>query len=130
MSDGKDYIVRPDELGNINISEDVIATIAALTVNEIPGVGGLVANIGVDIAELLGKKNLSRGVKIEVSEENVSIDIYVLVKYGYTVLDVAKGIQDSVSGAVESTTGLKVSCVNVHVSGITFDKEKKASPEK
>ncbi len=126
MSDSKDYVVRPDELGSINISEEVIASIAALTVSEISGVSGLSANIGMDIAELLGKKNLSRGVKIEVTDNNVCIDVFVLVKYGYAVFDVAKSIQESVSAAVESTTGLAVSCVNVHVSGITFDKEKPA----
>ena len=126
MADGKEYVSRPDELGNIHISEEVLAAIAAAAATEVEGVGSLAANLGSDIAELLGgKKNLSKGVHITVEEESVRVDVSILIKYGYTILDVAKKVQSAVYTAVENTSGLTVECVNVHVLGVTFDREAK-----
>lgn len=125
MADGKEYVSRPDELGNIHISEEVLAAIAAAA-TEVEGVGSLAANLGSDIAELLGgKKNLSKGVHITVEEESVRVDVSILIKYGYTIIDVAKEVQNAVFSAIENTSGLTVECVNVHVLGVTFDREAK-----
>ena len=121
MADGKEYLSRPDELGNVHISEEVLAVIAAAAALEVEGV----ANLGTDIAELLGgKKNLSKGIHITVLEESVRIDVSVLVKYGYTVIDVAKEVQNAVYNAIENTSGLAVEGVNVHVAGVTFERAK------
>ena len=126
MADGKEYVSRPDELGNIHISEEVLAVISAAAAMEVEGVGGLTANLGSDIAELLGgKKNLSKGIRIVVEEDSVQVDLSILIKYGYTIIDVAKQVQDAVYNAVENTSGLSVSCVNVHVIGVAFDREGK-----
>lgn len=126
MADGKEYVSRPDELGNIHISEEVLAVISAAAATEVEGVGGLTANLGSDIAELLGgKKNLSKGIRIVVEEDSVQVDLSILIKYGYTIIDVAKQVQDAVYNAVENTSGLSVSCVNVHVVGVAFDREGK-----
>ena len=126
MSEMKEYISRADELGNIHISEDVLAVIAAAAAAEVEGVGGLAANLGSDIAELLGgKKNQSRGVHIAVEEESVRVDVSILIKYGSTIIDVAKEVQSAVFSAIENTSGLTVECVNVHVLGVAFDREGK-----
>ena len=68
MGEGREYVSRSDELGNIHISEEVLAVIAAAAALEVEGVGGLAANLGTDLAELLGKKNLSRGIRLQVEE--------------------------------------------------------------
>lgn len=127
MADSKEYISQSVEMGSINISEDVVATIAAAAAAEVEGVSGLAANIGSDLAELLGKKNLSRGIKLQITENTVSVDVHVLVKYGQIIPTIAKSIQDAVMSSVEAMTGLTVSNVNVHVGGVTFEKEKRSS---
>ena len=127
MADGKDYISCPDELGSIHISEDVLAVTAAAAALEVEGVGGLPANLGSDIAELLaGRKNLSKGVRVAVNEERVTVEISVLVRYGSSVQKAARAVQDAVANAIESTSGLSVETVNVHVTGVTVDQPKKA----
>ena len=126
MGDGKEYISRPDELGNIHISEDVLAVIAAAAATEVEGVGSLSTNLGSDIPELLGaKKNLAKGIPITMVGESVRVDVSLLVKYGYTIVDVAKEVQSAVFNAIENTSGLTVEHVNVHVAGIVFEKEHK-----
>lgn len=124
MNENKEYVSQVVEGGIINISEEVVATIAALAISEAEGVGGLSANLGTDIAELLGKKNLSRGVKLNINEGVVTIDCFIQVKYGYAVPEVAKNVQEAVAGAVESMTGLTIEAVNVNIGGVTFDKVK------
>ena len=125
MGEGKEYVSRSDELGNIHISEEVLAVIAAAAVLEVEGIGGLAANLGTDLAELLGKKNLSRGIHIQVEEESVTVDLGILVKYGYTIPDVARAVQEAVAGSIEATSGLTVAAVNVNVGGVVFEKEPK-----
>lgn len=128
MGEGREYVSRSDELGNIHISEEVLAVIAAAAVLEVEGIGGLAANLGTDLAELLGKKNLSRGIHIQVEDGNVTVDLSILVKYGYTIPDVARAVQEAVAGSVEATSGLTVAAVNVNVGGVVFEKEPKKAP--
>lgn len=131
MADGKEYVSRPDELGNIHISEEVLAVIAAAAAMEVEGVGSLAANLGSDIAELLGgKKNLSKGIHIAVEEESIRVDVSLLIKYGYTIIDVAKEVQNAVYSAIENTSGLTVECVNVHVLGVALRPGWKEGPSK
>lgn len=131
MADGKEYVSRPDELGNIHISEEVLAVIAAAAAMEVEGVGSLAANLGSDIAELLGgKKNLSKGIHIAVEEESIRVDVSLLIKYGYTIIDVAKEVQNAVYSAIENTSGLTVECVNVHVLGVALRPGWKEGPVK
>ena len=128
MAESREYVSRSDERGNIHISEEVLAVIAAAAALEVEGVGGLAANLGSDLAELLGKKNLSRGIRLHVEEESVTIDVAILVKYGYTIPDVARAVQEGIAGSVEATSGLSVAAVNVSVGGVVFDKEPKKAP--
>lgn len=123
MGEGKEYVSRSDELGNIHISEEVLAVIAAAAVLEVEGIGGLAANLGTDLAELLGKKNLSRGIRIQVEDDHVMVDLGILVKYGFTIPDVARAVQEAVAGSIEATSGLAVAAVNVTVGGVVFEKE-------
>ena len=120
MSENKEYVSRSDELGNIHISEEVLAAIAAAAALEVEGVSGLAANLGSDIAELLGKKNLAKGVRVKMEEDKVEVELSVLMAYGYTIPEMGKSIQEGVKNAIESMTGLEVSGVNVNVGGITL----------
>ena len=125
MAETKDYLNQHQENGNINISDEVVASIAAVAAAEIEGVAALGAG-GVDIAELLGKKSTSKGVKITITDAETVVDVYISVKYGCIIPTVATEVQDAIANALESMAGLNVSAVNVHVSGVAFDKEEKA----
>lgn len=120
MSENEKYISRADEMGNINIAQDVLAVIAAAAALEVEGVGGMSAGLGSDVAELVGRKGLSKGVRLTMEEEQMSIDLSLLVKFGYAVPDVAKAVQDAVMSAVENTSGLSVTQVNVTITGVLF----------
>lgn len=119
MAESKQYITQVQENGSVMISEDVIATIVAHAVGEVEGVISLNTKPGADIADLLGKKNWGRGVKITILENNgVSIDCNITVSYGQSVVNVAKAAQEAITSAVEAMTGLSISVVNVNVCGI------------
>lgn len=122
MGEGKEYISRPDEMGNIHISEEVLAVIAAAATQEVEGVSSLAGGLSGELAELVAGKKLNRGIDIKVNEESIAIRVAVLVKYGYVIPEVGRAIQDAVISAVENTTGLNVEYVNVHVAGVTFPK--------
>lgn len=122
MGEGKEYVSRLDEMGNIHISEEVLAVIAAAAAQEVDGVSSLAGGLSDDLAELVAGKKLSRGIDIRVNEEKVSIRVAILVKYGYVIPDVGHAVQDAVMSAVENTTGLEVESVNVHVAGVVFPK--------
>lgn len=121
MADHKEYWSTESDQGSIRISEDVVASIAALATSETPGVSGLYSTLTSDIVSFLSKKNLSKGVRIEIGDEGtVKIEIGFLALFGHNICDVAKQVQESVRAQVESMTGLKVTEVNVHVGGVTF----------
>ncbi len=119
MAENKQYITQIQDNGSVMISEDVIGAIVAHAVEEVEGVVGLTVKPGVDIAELIGKKNWGKGMKIVISDDDsLSIDCNVTVAYGQSVVSVANAVQESVRGAVESMTGVKVTAINVNVCGI------------
>ena len=119
MADTKQYIEQTQENGTVMISEDVIATIVSQAISEVDGVIGLSAKPGADIAEIIGKKNWGKGMKITISaEDEVTIDCNVMVAYGQSVVTVAAAVQDAIRNAVESMAGVKINAVNVNVCGI------------
>ena len=119
MAENKQYIIKTQDTGSVMISEDVIAAIVSHAVTEVEGVVGLSVKPGADIAELIGKKNWGKGMKITIGEDDsVSIDCNVTVCYGQSVVNVAKAVQESITGAVESMAGVRVAAVNVNVCGI------------
>ncbi len=117
----ENYVTNQTEKGNISISEDVIIVMVNAAISEIEGVAGLTNPTSSDIAELLGIKNAPKGIRISSEDGQITVDLVILVRYGYGVTVVAKKVQEQVAANVESMTGLKVK-VNVHVTGISFDK--------
>lgn len=119
MADNKSYITNVQENGNVCISEDVVATIVSHTISEVEGVVALSTKPGADIAELIGKKNWGKGMKITIGEnDELYIDCNVVIAYGQSVVTVANCVQSAVTNAIESMVGVKVACVNVNVCGI------------
>lgn len=119
MAENKQYITQMHENGTVMISEDVIADIVAHTVNEVEGVSGLSGKPGADIAEIIGKKNWGKGIKILIADDDaLNIDCNITVKYGHSVVNVAKVVQESVTNVLESMTGVTVESVNVNICGI------------
>lgn len=119
MAENKQYVTQQQEHGSILISEDVITTIVANAVNEVEGIVGLSVKPGADIADMIGKKNWGKGMKITIGQDDeLYIDCNVNVGYGQSVVNVAKSVQEAVTAALESTAGVKVVAVNVNVCGI------------
>ena len=117
-----------EENGNVNISDDVVSTIASLAASEVKGIVGMSNSISGGFAELLGKKNLAKGVKITINENDVILDLAVIVEYGVKIPDVAWELQEKVKTEVESMTGLNVSAVNVTVDGVNVPKQETEEP--
>lgn len=111
----------------IQIADDVVSIIAGKAASEVSGVYGMSGGFAGGITEVFGKKNFSKGIKVDVNEQKVKIDANIIVEYGARIPDVAFEIQNRVKKAVESMTGLKVLEVNVHVQGVNTDV---AKPEK
>ena len=119
-------------LGNntIKISDDVVAVIAGVAVSEISGVSGMAGGFAGGITEVLsGKKNLAKGIKVEVGEKETKIDVNIIVEYGTRIPDVAYEIQTKVKKAVEVMTGLKVVEVNVHIQGVNINNNESKNNE-
>lgn len=121
--EGNDLVIGDDYQGSIRISEEVVTIIAGLAASEVKGVAGMSGGITGGLAEKLGRKNLSKGVKAEVGEKEAVIDIFVIMDYGAHIHEVAKGIQNNVKSAVETMTGLKVTQVNINVQGVYFTQD-------
>ena len=107
---------------NIKIADDVVAVIAGVAVSEVQGVFGMSGGFAGGISEVLsGKKNLAKGIKVEVTDKTTKIDVNIIVEYGTRIPDVAFEIQNKVKKAVETMTGLTVAEVNVHVQGVNTE---------
>ena len=141
MEENKEQNVVNEEIevgvnGNngIKIADDVVAVIAGVAASEVPGVYSMSGGFAGGISEVLsGKKNLAKGIKVDVGEKETKIDVNIIVEYGTRIPDVAFEIQNRVKKAVESMTGLKVLEVNVHVQGVNtemMNEEEKKSGEK
>ncbi len=112
--------IKAEEPNTIKIADDVVAIIAGVAVSEVPGVSGMSGGFAGGISEVLsGKKNMAKGIKVEVGEKEAKIDVNIIVEYGTRIPDVAFEIQNRVKKAVETMTGLKVLEVNVHVQGVS-----------
>ena len=109
--------------GRVRISEEVVATIAGLAANEVPGVAGMMGSLVSGLGERLGRKNPQKGVKVELGEAEANLDLYLVVDYGARIPEVAQKVQEGVRQAVENMTGLAVPAVNIHVQGVAFPPE-------
>ncbi len=121
----KDYLIEKEVtgLGSIKIADDVVKIIAGLATTEVPGVVAMSSGMVGGIAEMLGRKNMSKGVKVEVGEKEAAVDIFVVVEFGTRIPDVAAKIQENVKKAIENMTGLQVVEVNVHIQGVNFSSD-------
>ena len=121
MAESKEYMTLPEENGSINISEEVIAAVGA--VREEEGVSGMMTSLGGSVTDLVNnKKNAqkgTRGVKIDMTGAALKLDLYLTVRYGTPIPEVAENAQKAVSSAVEAMTGCSVEAVNIHVGGVT-----------
>lgn len=125
MAEHKEYWVTEGDQGTIKISEEVVASIAALAATETEGVSGLCAGLTTEIASFLGKKNPNKGVKVLIGDDDtVAVEVSFLAKFGHSVREVAGEVQVAVKNAIESMTGLQAMEVNVCVGGVTFDAPK------
>lgn len=116
-------------VGAIRIANEVVGIIAGLSATEIEGVTGMSGGIAGGIAEMLGKRNLSKGVKVEVGEKEAAVDLFVIMDFGVSIPDVAWRVQENVKKAIESMTGLDVIEVNVHVQGVSFHNNEEKTEE-
>ena len=114
-------IENVSEENGIKIADDVVAIIAGKAASEVSGVFGMAGGFAGGITEVFGKKNFSKGIKVDVQEQSVKIDVNIIVEYGARIPDIAFEIQNRVKKAVESMTGLKVLEVNVHVQGVNTE---------
>ncbi|MEY7999453.1 Asp23/Gls24 family envelope stress response protein [Clostridium sp. Mt-5] len=116
------------DMGIVKISDEVVGVIAGLATTEINGIVGMSASLVGGITQILsGKKNLSKGVKVNVGENSAAIDLYVVVEYGVRIPDVALKVQENVKRAVESMTGLDVSAINIHVQNVMIPKTEESN---
>ena len=120
MSENKGYIRNNDERGSVSISEEVIAVIAAVAAVDVEGVHGLFASPGKVLTKMIGRKGLSKGVKLHNENDDISLDVDVIAEMGVAVNDVGAEVQKAVISAVESAVGVTVNEVNVRICGISL----------
>ncbi len=109
--------------GTVSFTNEVISTIVGLATVDIEGVAGMSGGIGDGFTELVGRKNYSKGVKVEVGKDDVTIDMRIIVKYGFSIPEICRNIQQSVTKSVETMTGLKVKKLNIAVQGIVVEND-------
>ena len=129
MENEKNAVKKETGLGTIRVADEVVSIIAGLATTEVEGIAGMSGGLAGGIAEILGRKNFSKGVKVEVGEKEAAVDLYIIVKYGIRIPEVALAAQENVKRAIEAMTGLTVVEVNVHVQGVGFPEEEPKAEE-
>ena len=121
---GNSYTIHENvNIGEVRVADEVVAIIAGLAATEIEGVESMAGNITNELVSKLGMKNLSKGVKVVVDTESVSVDVAINIKYGYEIPAVSAKVQEKVKSAIETMTGLDVSAVNVRIAGLNIEAE-------
>lgn len=116
---------RPEianDMGVVRIADEVVSTVAGLAAIEVEGVASMSGGWGTDLVEKLGKKNFGKGIRVEINDQETSIDIFLSIMYGYPIPQVAENVQKEVRSAVEMMTGLNVKAVNVHIVSVAMNK--------
>ena len=114
-------LYEKEKIGEVQIADEVVAIIAGLAATEVEGVDSMAGNITNELVGKLGMKNLSKGVKVDVTEEHVSVDLSLNIRYGYNIPSVSEQVQEKVRTAIENMTGLTVLDVNVKIAGVNMD---------
>ena len=126
MAELKGYLVQEADDGSVMISQEVIASIAAIAIREVDGVYGLTAGTTLDIGNILGKKNFRKGIDVKFNDDGMTISCNLVIKMGSSVMTVAKAVQEAIAEEVTNMAGTRPACVNVNVSGIAVPKTPKA----
>ena len=116
-------LYEKEMMGEVRIADELVAIIAGLAATEVDGVDSMAGNITNELVGKLGMKNLSKGVKVDVTEEHVSVDLSLNIKYGYNIPDVSERVQDRVKSAIENMTGLTVLDVNIRIAGVNINEQ-------
>ncbi len=116
--DRKIFKIKEDNLGEVRIADEVVAIIAGLAATEVEGVSSMAGNITNELVSKLGMKNLSKGVRVEVLEECVEVEVALNIAYGYAIPEVSAKVQEKVKTAIETMTGLNVALVNVRIASV------------
>ena len=121
MADNREYLTHTEQDDSISISDDVLVAIASKAVSEVEGVGSLMNQTMTEqLTEQIMRKKIGRGVRVESMDGEIVLNVYIMVRYGYAIPEVAEKIQNAVASAIEAMTGFAVKAVNVHVGGISF----------
>ena len=122
MSENRDYLVHKEENDSINISEEVMLSIVTKALSEIEGAAALMsATYTEQIAGQIKGKKPMRGIRVEAKEDGLSIDVFMMVKYGYPIPEIAEKAQESIAASIAAMTGFEVKTVNINVGGIAFN---------
>lgn len=113
-----------DDIGTVQIADDVVAMIASLAATEVEGVSAMAGNITNELMSRVGMKTLTKGVKVDVTGDNVRVDLAVTMEYGYNIPATCGQVQNKVKNAIENMTGLNCSDVNIRIAGINIKKDK------
>ncbi|MBO5076476.1 MAG: Asp23/Gls24 family envelope stress response protein [Clostridia bacterium] len=121
MAENESYLTENDEM---IVTDEALAVIAGMAAMEVNGVAGMSSGFTGGLAEVLGKTNLSKGVKVVSREGVTTVDIYVIIRYGFRIPEVAFDIQEHVKSNIENQAGVLVDSVNIHVQGVDFSEAK------
>ena len=125
MADNRKVVkIKEDNLGEVHVADEVVAIIAGLAATEVEGVASMAGNITNELVSTLGMKNLSKGVKVEVAEKTVSVEVALNISYGYSIPEVSEKVQEKVKSAIETMTGLSVAIVNVRIATVDMKNTK------
>ena len=114
----KTFNIKSDQPGEVKIADEVVAIIAGLATTEVEGVSSMAGNITNEIVSRLGMKSLSKGIQVEVSDNEVMVDVAINISYGYSIPDVSTKVQEKVKTTIESMTGLEVAKINVRIASV------------
>ena len=114
----KVFSIKEDHLGEVNIADEVVTIIAGLAATEVEGVSSMAGNITNELVSKLGKKNLAKGVKVEVVDNSVTVDVAINIAYGYAIPEISAKVQEKIKTAIETMTGLEVNAVNVRIASV------------
>ena len=114
----KTFKIKSDQVGDVRVADEVVAIIAGLATTEVEGVSSMAGNITNEIVSKLGMKNLSKGILVEVMENEVKVDVAINISYGYSIPEMSSKVQDKVKTAIENMTGLNVAVVNVRIASV------------
>ena len=120
----KTFKIKSDSVGDVRIADEVVAIIAGLAATEVEGVSSMAGNITNEIVSRLGMKNLSKGIVVEVLDEEVKVDVAINIAYGFSIPEVSSKVQDKVKNAIENMTGLNVAVVNVRIASVDMNATK------